>query len=295
MLGVGVSFLRERLDDRFRGEDDIEKALQVPLLAHIPPFKAGTSGISPMLHDPQGFASEAYRTLRTNIQFLTSQRGIRSFVVTSASAGEGKTTTVANLATTLAQVGKRVVLVSADLRRPSLRATLGLPKEQEGLSTWLADPTIDIGSLIMDPGIANLRLLPAGPIPPNPSELLNSPRLLDLITLLENSADFVIFDSPPTVGLADAPVLASRVGGALLVIDAQNTHRSAVLQAKKSLTAVGGELLGSVLNNFDQANSSYYYSSYSAYAYKPAADSNGSSKREGTNGHKRRRRLSSKK
>lgn len=260
-LGIGLAFLRERLDDRLRGRPDLERILDAPVLATIPRFanRRVTSTNVITLTDPKSVASEAYRSLRTNLQFMTAQRGIRSVLVTSPSAEEGKTVTCANLAVTLAQGGKRVVLMSADLRRPTLERYFKLGNEA-GLSTWLSMQSNDLASLIQDPGIPNMRILPSGPIPPNPAELLTSPRLMELIHVLEENADMVLVDSPPTLAVADSPIISPHVGGTVLVVDAGVTARSAVVHARDELGKAGAVILGSVLNALDPSSSrSYYY------------------------------------
>ena len=276
-LGIGLAFLKERLDDRFRGQVDTEKALGAPVVAHIPRFRAPRKSSNfpvALLVDPTSLTAEAYRTLRTNVQFLVSQHEHKSVLVTSASAKEGKTTSVANLGVALAQVGRRVILISADLRRPQLKNYFDLPQGEVGLSTWLAGQHEDPLPLVQATGVENLKLLPAGPVPPNPSELLNSPRMADLVRRLEQICDLIVIDSPPALGISDAPTIAAMTGApALLVIDSANTHRSAVIQAKKELEAVGTQIIGSVMNNFDPGTSAYYsaYQAYSTYGgYAPS-------------------------
>lgn len=274
-LGVGVAFIRERLDDRFKGRADVEDAIQGSVLGTIPRFDMpkGKSNVVSAL-DPHGPAAEAYRTLRTNIQFVASQRGIKSLVVTSPSAGEGKSSTSANLGVVLAQAGRRVILVSADLRRPTLGAYFGVKDQEEGggLSGFLSGERKSPFDVVRDPGIPNLRVVPSGVIPPNPAELLSSPLLRTFVDALEASADMVLIDSPPVLAVSDASVIAGQVGGTLLVIDATKTHRSATLHSKEDLERTGGSLVGCVLNAFDISNQSYSYGQYSYGRYQaPAA------------------------
>lgn len=267
-LGVGLAFLRERLDDRLRGRPDLERILDAPVLATIPRF-ANRRAVSTdviALSDPRSVATEAYRSLRTNLQFMTAQRGVRSVLVTSPSAEEGKTITCANLAATVAQGGKRVVLISSDLRRPTLERYFNL-RNDAGLSTWLSMQSNDLAALVQDPGIPNMRVLPSGPIPPNPAELLTSTRLPQLIHLLEENADMVLVDSPPTVAVADSAIISPHVGGTVLVVDAGATARSALVHARDELEKAGAVILGSILNALDPSSSrSYYY--YGAPYYR---------------------------
>lgn len=279
-LGVGLAFLRERLDDRFRGRADVIRTLETPVLALIPrattPRGASSYTLASSV-DPRGRASEAYRSMRTGIEFISSQRGIKSFVITSPSPGEGKTVTTANLGVTLAQAGKKVILVSADLRRPALEKYFGVEREP-GLSTWLSATSTELSTIIHDPGINNLRIVPSGAIPPNPAELLSSERLGELIEGLQANADYVIFDSPPIAPLADPIVLAARLGHVLLVIDATKTHRSAGVRAREELERVGARLIGVILNSFDPSASAYYSYDYyvNDYYYEETASGNGS-------------------
>lgn len=261
-LGIALAFLRERLDDRFRGGLDVEKVLQVPLLGTIPRFKhnAGKPSAADIVvaNDPKGLASEAYRSLRTNLQFLLSQRDSKSVVVASPGAGEGKTCTAVNLGTVLAQAGLRVILVSSDLRRPTLEKYFGIDNSR-GLSNWLSSSESDLWSYVVNPGIPNLRVLPAGQIPPNPAELLGSQRFADTTKTLEQHCDVLLFDSPPIFPVADPAVIASRIGAVLLVLDPGTTHKSAASRAKQEIERAGGEVIGVMLNGFDPSSSPYYY------------------------------------
>lgn len=287
-LGVGLAFLRERLDDRFRGREDVEKLTGAPVLATVPRFRPEKNSATPTLVAavrPKGTTSEAYRSLRTNLQFITGMENAKSILVTSAQAGEGKTVTAANLALVLAQAGNRVLLVSADLRRPTLEKHFGIEKDP-GLSTWLAKKDgVDLWSLMRDPGIANLRILPSGPVPPNPAELLTSKRFDSLVKLLEDNADYVLIDSAPVLAVADSSIISTRVGVALVVIDAGATHRTAVQHAVTELHRVGGRVAGTVLNSLDPAGSPYYYGPY-VYDYSGndsvEPEANGEDPRQGS-------------
>jgi non-specific protein-tyrosine kinase len=283
MLGAGLAFLRERLDDRFRDRADLERLIEAPVLATVPrysPPKRGPNLVSTT--ETSVAAVEAYRSLRTNLQFLTAQKGVKSILVTSPSEGEGKSATTANLGVLLAQAGRRVIIVSSDLRRPTLAGYFGVVEGQDapGLSSWLASEEETPWGIVADPGIPNLRVVPSGPLPPNPAELLNSPRVRTFVAALEANADLVLFDSPPVLAVADAAELASIVGGSVLVVNAGSTHKSATLHARQELERVGSNLLGAVLNGFDPSTSPYYYSSYSYYAPKKPTP-NGDKKKNG--------------
>jgi non-specific protein-tyrosine kinase len=229
----------------------------------------------PVVSEPKGPASEAYRNLRTGFQFLASQRGYKTLLVTSPSAHEGKTSTVANLGVALSQAGRRVVIVSADLRRPSLEKTFGAESDL-GLSTWLLGEEEDLRNLVLEhPDIPNLSLMTAGRIPSNPAELLTSPRLRELIDRLTQYFDLVLFDSPPVLPVADAVILASHLDSVILIFDAASTGRSAALHAKEQIERVGGNIIGCVLNAFDPSNTPYYYEPYYYSAYYGPSEGEG--------------------
>jgi tyrosine-protein kinase len=302
-LGVTVALLRERLDKRFRGRADVERTLGAPVLATIPEYasrkRRGKVFDVVTLTQPKGPASEAYRSLRTNLQYTAMQRGIKSLLVTSAAAGEGKTVTTVNLALALAHSGQRVIVVSADLRRPTLEKYFSMDRA-EGLSSWLVSPDRrDLLRLVQDPGIPNVRVLTSGPIPSHPAELLTSLGVGQLVDTLTANADFVLFDSAPVLGLADAAILASRVDATLLVVDASTSHSSAGARAKEEIERAGGTIVGCVLNAFDPSTSPYYYYE-SPYYYSGAyeavetpADSDAgehASANGGKNGHSRSER-----
>jgi tyrosine-protein kinase len=283
-LGIGLAFLRERLDDRFRGRADLELALNAPVLATVPRFTVDKQNPRRLiiLEEPTGIASESYRSLRTNLQYVLSQRNAKSVVVTSSSAADGKTATTCNLAVAIAQTGRRVVLVSADLRRPTLENYFGV-SSSSGLSTFLMEQG-GVKEITKEVGIPYLRLVPSGQVPFNPAELLTSPRLSQLVSLLEENADVVLFDSPPVLAVADAAIISARVGGAIVVVDASKTHRSASLHAKQEIERAGGQVLGSVLNGFNPSQSPYdYYSS--SYGY--SAEYLSETEAQPTNGSKR--------
>ena len=207
---------------------------------------------------PRSPVAEAYRQLRTNIQFASLDRPIKTLLVTSTSPEEGKSTTLANLAITIAQTGKSVILVDCDLRRPSLHQLFGL-NNNRGLTGLVIDDT-NKEIPFQDSGIASLRILSSGPLPPNPSELLGSLRMGEIIEQLKSQADYVLLDSPPIIAVTDAAVLATKVDGVLLVIKAGKTKRELAKRAKALLDKVNANLVGVVLNNVKlDANLHHYY------------------------------------
>ena len=265
-LGVGVGLLRERLDDRVRDRSDLESAVGAPVLAVVPRVSTWRRGKTPVLItklEPRSAAAEAYRTLRTGLLFAGSQRRVKTILVTSARAGEGKTVTTANLGVALAQTGRRVVLVSADLRKPRL-STFFNETAGPGLTNIFAGEA-NLWRSVADSGIPNLKLLPSGPIPGNPAELLGSEMMRSILEQLASVADFVLVDGPPTLTLADAITLAPLTDGVLFVTDSQATRRGAVEHSRQQLEQVEARLLGAVLNNFDPSKTGafdYYYADY---------------------------------
>jgi len=209
--------------------------------------------------DPRSPVSEAYRTLRTNLDFSSLDKPIKTMLVTSAGPEEGKSTVLANLAVTTAQAGRKVILVDCDLRRPTLHNIFNL-KNDVGLTTMVVDDAAMESPPLQDTGVEGLQLVSSGPLPPNPSELLGSRRMEEIIAALLERADVVLFDAPPVVAVTDAAVLATKVDGVLLVINAGGTKRDYARTAKARLEKVNANLLGAVLNNvrFDVSLHRYY-------------------------------------
>lgn len=198
------------------------------------------------LREPGSAAAEAYRTLRTNILFSSLDRPLHTLLITSTAPNEGKSTTLANLAVTMAQAEQRVLVVDCDLRRPSLHSIFGMPNEW-GLTSALLEQ--GEGPLpIQETSVPGLQLLPSGPLPPRPADLLGSRRMGALIERLRAAADIVLFDTPPVVAVTDAAVLAPRVDGVLLVLHAGHTRRDRARQARQVLEKVKANIVGVVLN-----------------------------------------------
>ena len=200
------------------------------------------------ISNPRSPISEAYRTLRTNLEFSSLDKPLKTMVVTSAGPEEGKSTTLANLAVTLAQAEKEVILVDCDLRRPSQHEIFGVGNGA-GLTSMVVDEEAFKNPPLQETPVPNLKLLPSGPLPPNPSELLGSRRMEEIIATLRERADLVLFDAPPIIAVTDAAVLASKVDGVLLVISAGTTKRDHAQRAKALLEKVNARLVGAVLNN----------------------------------------------
>lgn len=210
------------------------------------------------LHDPRSPVAEAYRALRTNIQFSSLDTTLRTLLITSTGPGEGKSTTLANLAVVMAEGGERVLAVDCDLRRASLHTLFGLDNTRGFTSLFLSEGA---GPLpVQESGVPNLQVLTSGPLPPNPSQLLGSHAMGRILAVLREAADIVLFDAPPVLAVTDATLLATRVDGVLLVVEAGATRRDLARRARAQLEKVNARLLGVVLNNvaFDAQVYSYY-------------------------------------
>ena len=208
------------------------------------------------ISDPRSPASEAYRSLRTNLSFYSLDAPLRTLVVTSPAAGEGKSSTVANLAVTMAQSGRRTVLVDCDLRRPTLHELFGLAMTP-GLTSVALDETVVLP--LQQTSVENLWLLSSGPKPPNPADLLGAARMGRLIDQLLERADFVLFDAPPVMAAADAAILGAKVDGVLLVIQAGKTRRDHSERARELLEKANVRIIGATLTNAPQDRSMREY------------------------------------
>ncbi|MDN5293587.1 MAG: protein-tyrosine kinase [Eubacteriales bacterium] len=209
--------------------------------------------------NPKSPVAEAYRTLRTNIQFSSLDRPLKTIVVTSAGPGEGKSTIVANFAITLAQAGQRVILVDCDLRKPRLHKLFGISRN--GLTNVLVG-NLPIEEVLWPTAVPGLLLIPSGPLPPNPAELLGSQKMQNFIEQVSKMGDIVLFDTPPVIAVTDAALLASRVDGVLLVLRAGEVDRRMALQAKEALENARARIIGVVLNDVENSGGSGYYYYY---------------------------------
>jgi len=200
------------------------------------------------LINPRSPAAEAYRTLRTNLTFAALDKPIETLVVTSAAPGEGKSTVLANLAVTMAQGERRTILVDADLRRPGLHEIFGIVNDR-GLTTMIVEEAALDDPPLIDVGVDNLWLVPSGPIPPNPADILGSRKMEGVIAALKARADVVLFDAPPIIAVTDAAVLGTKVDGVLLVVCAGRTRREHAQRARELLERVHVRIVGAVLND----------------------------------------------
>lgn len=213
------------------------------------------------LTDPRSPAAEAYRALRTNLTFAALDKPVETLVVTSAAPKEGKSTALANLAVTMAQGERRAILVDADLRRPGLHDIFAVSNAR-GLTTMFVDPQALEDPPLLETGVENLLLLPSGPLPPNPADLLGSRRMEEVVAALRARADIILFDAPPVIAVTDAAVLGTKVDGVLLVVRAGHTRREHAQRAQQLLERVHVRILGAVLTNAPrEAGLGEYYGS----------------------------------
>ncbi|MFV9510449.1 CpsD/CapB family tyrosine-protein kinase [Tepidibacillus sp. LV47] len=211
-------------------------------------------------HDPKHFVAEAYRMLRTNIQFASIDHPLQTIMVTSSAPLEGKTITASNLAVVMAQADKQVLLVDADLRKPTVHHTFRLPNRL-GLTNLLVENR-ELTEVIQATNIPNLSILTSGPIPLNPAELLNSKKMKRLIEELLSHYDLILFDAPSVLAVTDAQILSNLVDGVLLVVNAGTTNRDVLIKAKRQLDQVHANIIGTILNNKSIEGHSYYYYYY---------------------------------
>jgi capsular exopolysaccharide synthesis family protein len=210
--------------------------------------------------DAKSPIAEAYRTLRTNIQFSKTDGDLKTIMFTSSGPGEGKSTTIANTAVALAQAGKNIILLDCDLRKPVQHKIFH--KRNRGLTNILVEE-VPVQNFIQDTEIDNLRILTSGSIPPNPSELLGSKKMQELLDYLKKQADYLIIDVPPVIAVTDACVLASKVDGIILVINSGSVRPEMAQKAKDLLIKANGHLLGVILNRVEiEAEHAYYYYYY---------------------------------
>jgi non-specific protein-tyrosine kinase len=276
MLSVGVVFLIEYLDDRIRSPDQIDNVLKLPVVGLIAKMGNGYHGTGKhrliAVREPRSPVVEAFRSLRTNIQFAGVDQPIRTLLVTSAGPSEGKSTVAANLAVVMAQAGLKVVIIDADLRRPTMHKQFEQINRSGLTDMILRDPSQWSG-LAISSGVPNLSLLLSGSLPPNPSELLGSKRMQQLIEHLHQAYDVVIIDAPPLLPVTDALVLSALTDGVLMVIDYGSTRIGEALQGKTQLDQSGARILGVVMNKIPTGRRgySYYYRHY--YTYEDKDDS----------------------
>ena len=276
MLGLGAAFLRDSLDDALTSKESAERLGRAPVLAMVPmvsSWKKGKGAVVAVSSDPASTAAEAYQSLRTSLQFVRQAHELRTLLVTSPAAAEGKTSVVANLGAVFARAGERVVLVSCDLRRPRLGEFFGLD-EKSGLTTVLQGERTLEQELQQVPGYDCLRVLGAGVLPPNPAEVLNGPKARQVFAALRENFDLVLVDSPPVLPVTDAMVLSTYADGTLVVVAAGQTRQAALHRTAERFAQAKAPLVGIVLNQVTKENGygyGYEYrSSYGSYAPEPS-------------------------
>ena len=278
MLALGIIFLIEYLDDRVKTPQDLYSIVDLPVLGSIARIatqekkglgkrKARLTAEETLVSSiqPRHPITEAYRGIRTNLQYSSVDTNLTSLLITSATPGEGKTTTAANLAIVLAQSGRSVILVDADMRKPRQHTLFELP-QSPGLTDAIVASHTPPTRYVRATNVPNLSLLTSGKVPPNPAELLGSQRMQQLIAQLHEQAEMIIFDAPPVLAVTDAQVLANQVNGVVLIIDSEQTSRATVARAVEALARTNANLLGAVLNRLVRSPRGYYqYDQYSAY------------------------------
>lgn len=296
VAAVGLTFLLDYLDNTVKNVEDVARATQLPTLALIPAMEAVSvrtlgkkkggqkgiqkgpvSGLAPRDRqtDANGLTTldgrssvvEAYRMLRTSVLLSSAGNPPKTILITSSQPGEGKTTTAVNTAISLTQLGSNVLLIDADLRRPAVHKAFKI-SHARGLSNYLSG-NVALGNLIIDLPIPNLSVLPCGPIPPNPAELVSSERMKEMLSVLSQLYDHIIVDSPPLINVTDPVILSTMVDGTILVVQASRSTRDMLRRSRQELSGVGAKIFGVVLNNVDIKRDGYdeyyYYRYYSNY------------------------------
>ena len=279
MLAAGIVFLVEYLDDALKTPEDVERALGIPVLGFVAEmqYKSKSAEEVYVSRQPRSPVSEAFRSLRTNLEFASVQKSIRTLIVTSPGPAEGKTTVAVNLAAIFALSGKKVALLDADMRRPSVHRLLGLPnrgglsnlfRNQEGVQT-VSRTKLEL---------PNLMIVTSGSLPPNPAELLGSERMMQLLDELCEQVDIVVIDTPPSL-VADAQILAARVDAVLLVIQPGKTQADFARSSLEMFHRAGARVIGTVMNRIPR-NRDYYYGGYKYYS--PYSEDSGYYRKENT-------------
>jgi len=274
MLATGVSLMMSMFRDTVRDPDELSRRFNVTSLGMV--FKWSPSDVQEQdlvaWTAPSSGYSESFRQIRANIQFATVDQDSRVFLVTSPGPGEGKSTIICNLAISMAQTGKRVIVLDGDLRRPTVHRKFPGASREPGLSTLLSDPSVTLDSVLWPTEIEGVSIIPGGPIPPNPSELLGSSRMAGVLEQVKDMADIVLVDSPPILMVADAPMLAVQVDGAIVVVDGFGTKSSALRAAIDALKTTQVRVVGVIINKLKRVRFGYaygypYYYDYYYYRY----------------------------
>lgn len=273
VMGIGMAFFFEYLDNTIKIPDDIESHLNIPYLGSVPAITIDSDGKPDSetkaelvtLHSPQSMASEAYRGIRTSVLFSSVESIPKAILISSSGPKEGKTITATNLAIAMAQSGSKVIILDCDLRKPKIHEVFGISRDQ-GVTNLLVGNS-DIKEAIFHTEIRKLDVIPCGPIPPNPSELLGSKRMLSFLKILRKTYARIIIDSAPITVFTDGVVLSKHVDGVVLVVRANDTAREIAQDGVSHLQNVGAHILGAILNGVDMDRYGYYYNQYYHYYY----------------------------
>ncbi len=266
LLGAGIALLRDRRDGRMHSVEEIQTVVGLPILGVVPAMSGRRTAIARAMTvhlDPRSVVAEAYRTIRTAVYFGTGGAQCKTLLITSPEPGEGKTTSASNLAIAIAQTGRTVLLLDADFRKPTQHKNLDI-KDAIGLSSVLSGRE-SLERAIQRTGVEGLDILPCGPIPANPSEILNSREFGELIDSLASRYDHIIFDSPPVNPVTDARILGAVCDATILVLRADKSTRKSGEHARNALVAVGANILGAIVNDaphrrgYDGYGNGYYY------------------------------------
>lgn len=287
-IASGIIFLKEFLDDSLRDPQEITRRWGIPILGMITSYNTNNGNELITAEEPRAPVSEAFRSLRTNIQFASVASPIHSLVLTSPSPSEGKTLIAGNLACVVAQGGHKVIVVDADMRRPRLHQLLQL-KNRLGLADQFLRPGSELKDTVQSTTIQHLFALTSGSLPPNPSELLGSQRMIEIIQNLEDKYDLVILDVPPSLVVTDANVLANRADGVILIIRPSLTKRADIAHALDQLIQVKANIIGIVINGVNFRSARYksyhrYYRKNEGYAYNKSSGSKNAKKKPSKKG-----------
>ncbi len=281
VLSASAAYVLEYLDDTVRTQEVLARLTKLPTLAGIAVIKSPDENNLVTISQPRSPTSEAFRVLRTAIQFSAIDESNKVLLVTSATPSEGKSTISSNLSVVLAQAGHNVLLVDTDLRRPSQHLVFDLPNKR-GLTSMLleyqgeeddADVSLLVSKMVQETQVDGLQVLPCGPLPPNPSELLGSSKMQQLLTVLKTRYNYIILDSPPALSVTDAAVLGAHANGTIIVARAGKSQKHRVRQAMERMSEVNARMIGSVLNAIEPGGSiyeMYYYANpYTSYGDEP--------------------------
>jgi len=281
-IGIGLVFtvFTEYLDTSIKEPKDLEESIGEPTLGVIPNIDGREfvkryegNGKVPEVrklllthYAPRSTISEAYRALRTNLQYFNTDKPIKSLLITSTLPKEGKSTIVSNLGITLSQRGLKTILVDADLRKPMIHKLFNV-KMEPGITDWIINPKLKMEDVIRKTSIENLYVITSGNTPPNPTELLESKKMRDILDILKDDFDFILFDSPPIMVVTDAVVVSRMTDAVVLVVETRRTRKDTIKETKEIIENVGGKLLGAVLNKARFSRIDHVYGGYSGYGY----------------------------